>query len=118
MQSIFWAPRVGVAYDIFGTGKTLLRGGFGVFNFHDAQGPYSGFIDLPYGVTFTDTTNVPLSQVGNVNPNAQPGLSGDHLRGRRQAAADAELELHRSAAHPVPDDGRSRRTSGARAITC
>ena len=31
-----------------------------------------------------------------------------HLRGRRQAAANAELELYRSAAHPVPDDGRSR----------
>jgi hypothetical protein len=76
VQSLFWAPRVGFAYDVFGTGRTLLRGGFGVFNFHDAQGPYSGFIDLPYGVTFTNTFNVPLSQVSGVNPNAQPGLSG------------------------------------------
>ena len=39
-----------------------------MFNFHDAQGPYSGFIDLPYGVTFTNTFNVPLSQVSNVDP--------------------------------------------------
>jgi Carboxypeptidase regulatory-like domain len=76
VKSILFAPRVGFAYDIRGTGRTLLRGGYGLFNFHDAQGPYSGFIDLPYGVTFTNTTNTRLSQVPNVNPNQQPGLSG------------------------------------------
>jgi hypothetical protein len=76
VQPLFWAPRVGAAYDLFGTGKTLLRGGFGVFNFHDAQGPYSQFIDLPYGVTFTNAVNVPLSQVSTVDPSSQPGLTG------------------------------------------
>lgn len=81
VQTLFWAPRVGAAFDVFGTGRTLLRGGFGVFNFHDAQGPYSGFIDLPYGVTFTNTFNVPLSQVPTVDPNAQPGLTGAILAG-------------------------------------
>ena len=77
VQSIFVSPRVGFAYDLSGDGSTLLRGGYGMFNFHDAQGPYSGFIDLPYGVTFTNVSNSPLlPNVPNVDPNTQPGISG------------------------------------------
>jgi Carboxypeptidase regulatory-like domain len=33
-----FAPRIGFAYDLFGTGKTVLRGGFGVFYFLDRGG--------------------------------------------------------------------------------
>ncbi|HEY8548904.1 MAG TPA: hypothetical protein VIL35_03015, partial [Vicinamibacterales bacterium] len=76
VKSLFWAPRVGAAYDLFGTGRTLLRGGFGVFNFHDPQGPYSGFIDLPYGVTSTVASNIRLAEVPGISPNTQPSVSG------------------------------------------
>ena len=79
VKDVLFAPRAGFAYDLYGSGRTLLRGGYGIFNFHDPQGPFSAYIDLPYGVTTTTLTNVNLRDVSSVNPATQPGINGAAL---------------------------------------
>ncbi len=42
MDALFYSPRFGVAYDIFGTGKTVARGGFGSYYYRDGIGGSAG----------------------------------------------------------------------------
>jgi Carboxypeptidase regulatory-like domain len=68
---MYFTPRIGVAYDIFGTGKTILRGGWGMFRYHDPQA-VTGALDVGAGQRFFSRDNVALTlaQVETLTPDA------------------------------------------------
>ena len=41
-RALFYSPRLGLAYDLFGDGKTVIRGGWGVYHSHDPAGYAAG----------------------------------------------------------------------------
>ena len=58
VSTIMWQPRLGMAFDVFGTGKTVLRGGWGEYGYRD--GPAS--VDLSQGVLqYNNTFPISLS---------------------------------------------------------
>ena len=64
-------PRFGFAYDVFGNGKTAVRGGFGVFQSRQKETPY--FDDLSAQAPFAEEPEVFYSQLSTLL--SSPGLT-------------------------------------------
>jgi hypothetical protein len=56
LKSVFWGPRFGMAYDLYGNGKSVVRGGLGVYYFKDGIGAFASTSE-PQGGTACSTTS-------------------------------------------------------------
>src|SRR6266496_5770037 len=71
-RALFYQPRFGMAYDLFGTGSTVLRGGWGRFTYHSGQ--FTNGLDASAGVASDNIS--PTTWAGGTGcPTNPPGGS-------------------------------------------
>ena len=66
----FLSPRFGMAYDVFGNGKTMVRGGWGAYRWQDQYNDYAADLQTAQNIrtyNLPGNTEVLTSQIGYIN---------------------------------------------------
>jgi hypothetical protein len=66
-NALFYAPRFGLAYDVFGTAKTVVRGGLGVYYYRDGLGGSAGTSEAAGGSSCQTTGSMTNSYLSQIN---------------------------------------------------
>jgi hypothetical protein len=70
-RALFYTPRFGLAYDVFGTGNTVVRGGWGQYRYHNGQATQG--LQPGQGIqTATVCCTLSFASVEATNPGTQP----------------------------------------------
>ncbi len=76
-RALFYQPRLGAAYDVSGTGRTVVRGGWGEFYYHSGQ--FTNGLDASAGVK--SVTIGPSTWVGGAGCPTNPAAGSSLIAG-------------------------------------
>jgi hypothetical protein len=77
-RTLFYQPRLGAAYDIYGTGRTVVRGGWGRFYYHSGQ--FTSGLDASAGVKSANLS--PSNWVGGAGCPTNPSTGSNLIVGQ------------------------------------